>query len=68
MDDDITFTGWRKSRYSKANGNCAEVAAVPGVVLIRDSKDPDGPVLAFRGSTWGAFLAGLRAGRWPGRA
>ena len=27
MDDDITFTGWRKPRRSFSNGNCAEVAA-----------------------------------------
>lgn len=53
---------WRKSSYSGgASGNCAEVAAVPGAVLVRDSKDKDGPVLAFGRQAWEAFAAAVRA-------
>ena len=38
---------WRKSTYSFHNGECIEVAPnLPGVVGIRDSKNPTGPVLA----------------------
>ena len=40
-------TRWVKSSYSFANGNCVEVAALPGAVAVRDSKDPGGPVLTF---------------------
>ena len=33
---------WRKSTYSGGNGaECTEVAAVPGAVLVRDSRDPE---------------------------
>jgi Domain of unknown function (DUF397) len=54
---------WWKSSYSGgASGNCAEVAAVAGTVLVRDSKNPDGPCLAFGHSVWEAFAVSLRAG------
>jgi hypothetical protein len=53
---------WRKSSYSGgASGNCADVANVPGAVLIRDSKDPHGPVLAFGRETWETFAAAVKA-------
>ncbi|WP_030177458.1 DUF397 domain-containing protein [Spirillospora albida] len=43
---DLTHTKWRKSSYSTSNGgNCVELADVSGAVAVRDSKDPDGPVL-----------------------
>jgi hypothetical protein len=53
---------WRKSSYSgNSGGNCAEVATVPGAVLIRDSKDPRGPVLAFGRASWEAFAVAVKA-------
>lgn len=37
---------WRKASMSKEDSsNCVELALNPGVVAIRDSKDPDGPRL-----------------------
>lgn len=39
---------WRTSSYSDATGGeCVEVAAAKDGVMVRDSKDPDGPVLAL---------------------
>jgi Domain of unknown function (DUF397) len=53
---------WRKSSYSgNSGGNCTEVATVPGMVLVRDSKDPRGPVLAFGREVWDAFAATVKA-------
>jgi hypothetical protein len=49
---------WVKSSFSFANGNCVEVAGLPGdSVGIRDSRDPGGPVLSFTRAEWAAFLA-----------
>ncbi|MER7546509.1 DUF397 domain-containing protein [Spirillospora sp. NPDC127506] len=43
---DLTDAKWRRSSYSGSNGgNCVELADVAGAVAVRDSKDPDGPVL-----------------------
>ncbi|TDE37770.1 DUF397 domain-containing protein [Actinomadura sp. 6K520] len=44
---DLTQVKWRKSTHSGPNGGeCVELADVAGaVVAVRDSKDPDGPVL-----------------------
>jgi hypothetical protein len=53
---------WRKSTYSSSNGgNCVEAANVGPVVAVRDSKDPDGPRLAFGHRAWEAFAAKLKA-------
>ena len=46
---------WRKSSYSGTNGGqCVEVAP-PGHVLVRDTKDRAGAVLAFSAETWRKF-------------
>ncbi|GGT48966.1 DUF397 domain-containing protein [Actinomadura citrea] len=46
---DLSYTTWRKSSRSLNNGGeCVEMAGLaglPGAVAVRDSKDPDGPVL-----------------------
>ncbi|WP_422755058.1 DUF397 domain-containing protein [Micromonospora sp. WMMD708] len=58
---DLSDARWRKStRSGPDGGNCVEVADnLSGVVAVRDSKDPEGPVLAFGPDTWREFVAGL---------
>ncbi|MEV6228549.1 DUF397 domain-containing protein [Saccharopolyspora shandongensis] len=52
---------WRKSSYSQGNGGvCVEVAVQPAVVGVRDSKDPDGPVLVFDSGSFARFLGTLK--------
>jgi Domain of unknown function (DUF397) len=56
---------WRKSAYSSGQGgNCVEVARnLPGIVAIRDSKNPGGGALTFSPETWHGFLADIKTGR-----
>ncbi len=66
MDDSrLTGAQWRMSSYSGGNGGtCVEVADnLTGVIAVRDSKDPDGPVLRFSRADWSAFVAGIREAR-----
>ncbi|OFB43220.1 DUF397 domain-containing protein [Frankia sp. B2] len=58
---------WVKSTYSKDGSACVEVATLPdGGRAVRDSKDPEGPVLRFTASEWSAFIAGARDGEFAG--
>jgi uncharacterized protein DUF397 len=60
-DTDLSRATWRKSTYSSQDGNCVEVArSLPGIVAVRDSKDPDGPKLLVSPPAWRAFVRGLR--------
>jgi hypothetical protein len=53
---------WRKSSYSDNGGNCVEVGNGDNV-LVRDSKNPDGPRLAFGRDAWELFAAKVKTGR-----
>ena len=63
---DLTGAVWHKSTRSGGNGgDCVEVAAnLPGIVAVRDTKDPDGATLVFTHAEWEAFLAGVRDGEF----
>ncbi|MFI0417236.1 DUF397 domain-containing protein [Spongiactinospora gelatinilytica] len=60
---DLTTARWRKSTRSSGTGDdCVEVAMLPGVVAVRDSKDPGGPGLLFTPGEWAAFVRAIRRG------
>jgi hypothetical protein len=60
-----THARWKKSSYSSDSGNCVETAMVRwDRVGVRDSKDPEGPRLAFPVATWREFVRGIRAGEF----
>ena len=55
---------WRKSSYSGSNGGaCVDVADnLPGIVAVRDSKDPHGPNLTFSRDEWRTFTSSIKRG------
>jgi len=56
---------WIKSSLSYANGNCVEVASLPGGTIgVRNSRDSAGLVLRFTPEEWHAFLGGVRNGEF----
>ncbi|MFD8965917.1 DUF397 domain-containing protein [Streptomyces sp. NPDC059568] len=58
---------WFTSSYSNNGGDCVEVAAnlaaSRGVVPVRDSKNPSGPVLDLPVGAFASFVAGVKAGK-----
>ncbi|MFE4516938.1 DUF397 domain-containing protein [Kitasatospora sp. NPDC056783] len=60
---DLSRACWFKSSYSDNGGTCVEVSAdYPGVIPVRDSKDPEGPALVFPADAWQSFVAAVVAG------
>lgn len=57
---------WRKStRSGPWTDNCVEVTGTPeDQILVRNSNDPDGPVVAFTPDEWNAFIDGVKAGEF----
>jgi Domain of unknown function (DUF397) len=57
-------SAWRKSSASSSNANCVEVRGQGDAVDVRDSKNPDGPVLSFGPGEWVTFVAGVKLGEF----
>jgi Domain of unknown function (DUF397) len=59
---DLSCAEWRKSSHSSQSGNCVEVARnLPGLVAVRDSKDPDVGRLVVSREAWQVFMKKVRA-------
>lgn len=57
----LSSRAWRKSSYSGGDGGCIEVAGnLPGFIVVRDSKNADGPELAFALAEWVEFMSQLK--------
>lgn len=57
---------WLKAQSSGANGQCIEIASTAGKIALRDSKDPEGPILVYTPGEFRAFLDGARNGEFDG--
>jgi len=57
---------WLKARSSSHNGECVEIASAAGNIVMRDSKDPNGPILVYTRAEFKAFLGGARNGDFDG--
>ena len=65
MQIDQSEARWVKSSASQGNGACVETTSVrTGEILVRNSRDREGPVLAFTKAEWIAFVAGVKAGEF----
>jgi Domain of unknown function (DUF397) len=56
----MTQMNWRKSTYSRSLGNCVEVATGHALVAVRDSRDPDGPVIDVSPEAWIEFTEHIK--------
>lgn len=62
---DLRHAQWFKSSFSSTASSCVEVATnLPGIVAVRDSKDPDRLALTFTPNEWRAFIQGALAGEF----
>ncbi|NUS90620.1 MAG: DUF397 domain-containing protein [Streptomyces sp.] len=63
---DLSTALWRKSSYSNTQGgSCVEVVdGIPGIVPLRDSKNPEGPALVFESATWTSFVQAVKRGEF----
>ncbi|CAM5687619.1 DUF397 domain-containing protein [Kitasatospora aureofaciens] len=63
---DLTGAVWIKSTRSNGQSACVEIAFLDNdIVPVRDSKDPNGPALAFPAEAWTAFVAAIKTGELP---
>jgi hypothetical protein len=60
---DLSRAEWCKASKSSSNGGaCVEVARnLPGIVAVRDSKNPHGPVLTISRDDWASFITRLQS-------
>ncbi|MCW2882923.1 MAG: putative regulatory protein [Sphaerisporangium sp.] len=54
---------WRVARDCNTS-NCVTVAVTDGMVALRDTKDPDSPVLLYTESEWQVFIDGAKNGEF----
>lgn len=57
---------WIKSSHCDT-GACAQVARAKSqdVVFLRNSTDPNGPMLKFTSAEWTSFILDMRSGDFP---
>nr|WP_078935287.1 DUF397 domain-containing protein [Streptomyces europaeiscabiei] len=60
---ELSTASWIKSSHSGDNGgDCIQIApGFPGLVPVRDSKNPHGPVLVINRSAWLSFIGAVRS-------
>lgn len=65
MNNEAQRARWIKATASNGTGACVQVArGGDDEVLLRNSRDPEGPIQSFTKAEWVAFLAGAKAGEF----
>jgi hypothetical protein len=62
--EELDRAAWVKATASNTSQGCVEVAHLEHWTVVRDSKNPDGPVHCFTPHEWACFLTGARAGEF----
>ncbi|MFE7626649.1 DUF397 domain-containing protein [Streptomyces sp. NPDC057509] len=59
---ELSTARWRRSSYSNTNGGeCVEISDdFPGLIPVRDSKNPTGPTLVVQAAAWTEFVTFLK--------
>ena len=63
-DNCVEVVRWKKSSFSATDISCVETIIEVDEIQVRDSKNPDGPVLKFTPNEWDAFIAGAKDGEF----
>jgi hypothetical protein len=64
VDGELAGRQWRKSNRSNSAGACVEISTLDELVAVRNSKDPEGPVLVLTAEEWRAFMNSLKRGEF----
>jgi hypothetical protein len=65
VQSDFLRVRWRKSTVSNPSGNCVELAELAdGMVAVRNSREPAGPVLIYTRAEIAAFIQGVHRGEF----
>ncbi|MBI1759535.1 MAG: DUF397 domain-containing protein [Actinobacteria bacterium] len=59
-----TKLAWQKAQRSVSNGACVEVARLAGSIVVRSSRQPDGPTLSYSQEEWISFVDGVKNGEF----
>jgi uncharacterized protein DUF397 len=62
--DECVEVCYQKSSLSNGQAQCVEVTIEPGEILVRNSRDREGPVLSFTEGEWEAFIGGVYLGEF----
>jgi hypothetical protein len=61
---ELARASWFKATASQSASGCVEVAHLDRWTVVRDSKNPDGPVHCYTPHEWACFLTGAQAGEF----
>lgn len=61
---ELDRAAWVKASASNTAQGCVEVAHLEHWTVLRDSKNPHGPVHCYTPHEWACFLDGARAGEF----
>jgi hypothetical protein len=60
----MSTTPWIKASASTGGTQCVEMRRADGAIEVRDSKNPDGPTLAYTAAEFAAWLDGAKKGEF----